>query len=59
MNEAIENGCCKDRISEHLAPLFEGLVGCDDDGAALVAFGDDAEDVIGDDLVKRSEAKFV
>jgi hypothetical protein len=57
VDEPIEYGCGEDRIGEHLAPKFEGLVARDDNRAAFVAFGDDAEDVIGYDFVERSEAK--
>ncbi len=59
VNEAVENGCCEDRIGEHFAPLLERFVARDDDRTALVAFGDDAEDVIGDDLIEWSKAEFV
>src|SRR5712691_12226980 len=47
VEEAVEDGGGEDLVGEDLAPLAEGLVAGDDDGAFLVAAGDDLEDEIG------------
>src|ERR1039458_5417323 len=46
-------------VIKNLGPAFEGLVGGDDDGAALVALADDLEEQIGAELVERKISKFV
>src|SRR5271157_712188 len=47
VEEAVEDGGGEDLVGEDLAPFAEGLVAGDDDGALLVAAGDDLEDEVG------------
>ena len=59
MHEPIEHRRGQNRIGEHLAPEVEGFVTGQDDRAALVPLGYDAEDVVGDDFVERRESQFI
>src|SRR6266496_3410814 len=47
VEEPVEDGGGEDLVGEDLAPFAEGLVAGDDDGAFLVAAGDDLEDEVG------------
>ena len=49
VGQAIENGACEAFRAEDLGPFIERQVGCDDDGAALVALRDDLEEKLGPD----------
>ena len=44
MGEAIEKGSCETLGSEHLGPLIEGQVACDDDRALLVTLAEHLEE---------------
>src|SRR5258708_17521955 len=46
VEEAVEDGGGEDFVGEDLAPFAEGLVAGDDDGAFLVAAGDDLKDEV-------------
>jgi hypothetical protein len=54
VDQSVEHGRCEDGIGEHFAPQLERLVAGQDDRAAFVPLGNDAEDMVGDDLVERS-----
>ncbi len=41
MQQSVEDGSSDDIIGEDLAPLFERLVGGDDDGTFFITFGDE------------------
>ena len=45
--------------TEDLGPFVEGQIGCDDDGAALVALGDDLEEQLGAGLAEGDKAQLV
>lgn len=47
MHEAVDEGDDAGGIGEELVPFAEGLVGGDDDGALLIAAGNDFEEQIG------------
>jgi hypothetical protein len=54
MKETIEHGGGNGAIAvKDCRPLLEGFVGCDDDGAMLVALADDLEKQIGPALIYR------
>ena len=47
LEEAVEDGPGDSRIPEDLAPILQGAVGGEDDGAPLVAAGERREEVLG------------
>ena len=59
MQEPVENGGRHDVVSEDLAPLFEGLIGRDDDRTLFVALGDELEEELGGLLGEREIAKLI
>ena len=59
MQEAVQDRGGHDIISEDLAPLLEGLVRCNDDGALLVALGDELEEELGCLASEREIAEFI
>lgn len=60
MEEAVEDGGGEGGIIvEDGRPLFEGFIGCDADGTALVAFTDDLEQQIGSGFIDGHIAKFI
>ena len=59
MGQAIRN-CARETLrAEDTGPFIEWQVGGDDDGAALVALGDDLEQQPGAGLAERNEAEFI
>src|SRR2546428_6515152 len=56
MQEAVEDGGGDDPVAEHLAPDGEGLVRGDEDGALLVAAGDELEEQGGGPTVEGQGA---
>jgi hypothetical protein len=60
MEESVENGRGDGAVVvEDGSPLFEGLVGGQDDGTAFVALADDLKEKVGPVLVDRQVADFV
>ena len=59
VGQPVEDGACETLCSEDLGPFVEGQVGCDDDGAALVALGDDLEEQLGAGLAEGDKAQLV
>src|SRR6266581_1404196 len=59
MQEAVEDGGGDDPVAEHLAPDGEGLVRGDEDGALLVAAGDELEEQVGGQTVEGQVADLV
>ena len=59
VEEAIEDGRRDDGIAEDLAPRAEALVAGQDDGAALVATGDELEEEVGAVAIDRDVADLV
>jgi hypothetical protein len=47
MHEPVDEGGGDHRVAEDLTPLLEAAVGGDDDRAALIAAGDEREEVVG------------
>ena len=59
VGQAVQDGAGEAFRSEHFGPFVEGQVGCDDDGAALVALRDDLEEQFGAGLAEGDEAQLV
>jgi hypothetical protein len=60
MQETIEKRGGERRVVvEDLCPFFERTVGSQDDGAALIALGDDLEEQVRTDLVDREVSNFI
>ena len=59
MGQAIENGACEAFCAEDLGPFIERQVGCDDDGAAFIALGDDFEEQLSAGFAQGDKAQLV
>jgi hypothetical protein len=59
VDKPIDGGVVENWINEHFRLLLEGLVGRYDYRTALVAFLDNAEEIIGDDAVERRKTEFI
>ena len=59
VGQSVEDGAGQALCSEDLGPFVERQVGCDDDGAALVALRYDLEEQLGAGLAEGDEAQLV
>ena len=59
MGEAIEKGSGQTLGAEHLGPLIEGQIACDDDRSLLVTLAEHLEEQLGAGLRERDEAQLV
>lgn len=57
--EPVDDGGAESGVGEGLAPAGEGVVGGDDDGVLLLAFGEDLEEEFGAAAVELHVAEFV
>jgi hypothetical protein len=59
MQEPIEDSGGDDGVAEDFSPIADGPVGCDEDGALLIAAGDELEEEMRSVWVERQIAQFV
>ena len=59
VQEPVEDADGGGLLGQESAPLFEGPVRADGQGAAFVGAGDEAEQQLGSGVVERGEAEFV
>ena len=59
MHDAVDHGGRRRGVVEDFAPAPEGQIGGDEQAATLVHPGDEAEEQVGADAVKRYVAQFV